>query len=135
MEHIEVPDGPELSDADMCGLQDSLTLYRATNQARSDQIDTFLAERPWYGVAVAAVSACQTKSLGLKPWIVSPVYIDLDDVKPGQEVMGRLLARMLAANVSRYSPDPMAALAAVEGRGKTLTPRSESLYAPRAKPP
>ena len=109
MKRIEVHDGPELSDADMRGLQDSLTLYRATSKARSDQIDTFLAERPWYDVAVAAVAACQTKSLGLKPWIVPPVYIDLDDVEPGQDVMGRLLARMLAANVSRYSPDPMTA--------------------------
>jgi hypothetical protein len=116
MKHIEVPDGPELSDDDVRCLQDALALYRSTSRARSDWIDAVLATRTWFDVAIAAVAACQTRALALKPWILPPVYIDLDGVKPGQEVMGRLLARMLAANVSRYAPDPMAALAAAEER-------------------
>jgi hypothetical protein len=107
-------------------------LHKATSRARSDQIDAFLAERAWYDAAIAAVAACQTKSLGLKPWILPPACINLDDVRPGQEVMARLLSRMLAANVSRYSPDPMAALAALEERppvrqtGKAATPVAPS---------
>jgi hypothetical protein len=116
MKHIEVPDGPELSDDDVRCLQDALTVYRSTSRARSDWIDAVLATRAWYDVAVAAAAACQTKALALKPWILPPVYISLDDVKPGQEVMARLLARMLAVNVSRYAADPMAALSASEER-------------------
>jgi len=67
----------------------------------------------------------QTKNLHLKPWQIRPMDID-DPDNPDEgrgparaQLDGRyeaaaLLKRMLAAGVSRYHPDPMAAIEEAE---------------------
>ena len=54
-----------------------------------------------------AAYGCQIDALKLKPWQTPPCYCDGEGDAPGD----RLLRRMLKAGVSRFHPDPLAALA------------------------
>jgi hypothetical protein len=84
-------------------------------------IDDWRAERPWLEAAVDAARLCQEHALALKPWQCWPpcAVTPNDTDVPGLEhrrigASARLLRRMLAANVSRFEPDPIEALARVE---------------------
>jgi hypothetical protein len=65
----------------------------------------------WDDAASAAAYHLQLKNLRLKPWQDPPMYGDIERAQPGA---AELLARLLAAGLSRYEPDPIAALARVE---------------------
>jgi hypothetical protein len=73
-----------------------------------------LEDRPWHQVAEFAAYSCQVDALGLKPWQPPPCHVDPDHPEPGDETAAALLQRMLQNGVSRWDPDPMAALAAKE---------------------
>jgi hypothetical protein len=81
-------------------------------------IETLLRDRGEQEAGVWAVGLLQTKNLKLKPWECPPC--DCFNVAAPSDVYGcrpselRLLQRMLAAGVSRYDPNPMQALAALE---------------------
>jgi hypothetical protein len=76
---------------------------------RAWQLDQKLKDEPWRDVAEFAASCVQSRALHLKPWETAPCDIlDHDPDSPGK----RLLKRMLKAGVSRYAPDPLAALEA-----------------------
>jgi hypothetical protein len=69
-------------------------------------------------VGAFASGVCQARALKLRPHECTPA--DTDNVKDPFDRYGcrpnevALLRRMLAAGVSRYHPDPMQALAALE---------------------
>jgi hypothetical protein len=65
-----------------------------------------LKDRPWREVAEFAAYVCQTETLHLKPCEEPPVHAD----EAGDGQADLLLKRMLDAGVSRYHPDPLAAL-------------------------
>jgi hypothetical protein len=73
---------------------------------RAGQLDDKLRSEPWAEVAEFAAHVCQCRSLHLKPWELPPSSFDARDDDPGAE----LLRRLLAAGLSRYEPDPIAAL-------------------------
>ena len=79
-----------------------------------------------HGVDVAEFAAysCQIKSLSLKPWQSPPVHEDEDADEPdnaereSDTAARKLLRRMLRAGVSRFDPDPLAALERANRKGK-----------------
>ena len=85
-----------------------------------DQIASMLQTQPWEQVGAFTAGVCQVRSLQLKPWECPPC--DTANVKEPFDVYGsrasevELLRRMLAAGVSRFDPDPIAALAAAEAQ-------------------
>ena len=70
-------------------------------------------QRAWFDRARAAAYHMQLKNLRLKPWESPPMYGDVERPR-AQPGAAELLARLLAANLSRYEPDPIEALARVE---------------------
>jgi hypothetical protein len=80
-------------------------------------IEDVLANRSEEEAALFAVGFCQTKNLKLRPWEAPPR--DTCDGPPADrygcpDSEVALLKRMTAAGVSRFHPDPLAALAAIE---------------------
>jgi hypothetical protein len=91
---------------------------RKDDPGRREQIDSKLAEEPWDEVGRFAAYSCQSRNLNLKPWQIPPCWIrDVeavlaagDDDMHGRRAAAKLLKRMLDAGLSRYEPDPLAAL-------------------------
>ena len=62
------------------------------------------------------------KSLSLKPWQSPPVHVDQNDPDEQDKNAQRLLRRMLTVGISRFDPDPLAALQRANKR-QTLAAR------------
>ena len=115
-----------LSSRDRQAMAAAIEMARAEDEGRERQIHDFLRSRPWEDVGDFASYHCQMRSLGLRPWQTPPCWIEprdiprltagLDDDRPssGKREAAELLQRMLALGISRYSPDPLAAIAAAE---------------------
>ena len=73
---------------------------------RPEELDAKLKDEPWAEVAAFAAHVCQIRSLHLRPWEKPPTSTDVDDAGPP----GELLRRTFAAGLSKYEPDPIAAL-------------------------
>jgi hypothetical protein len=109
-----------LKQVDREALTRAIALARAESPARARQIDAMLAERRlWLRVAAFAAYGCQCDALHLKPWQSAPCH--LTDVKPiddpqrhGLFAAWDLRRRLLAAGLSAYEPDPIAALNAAK---------------------
>jgi hypothetical protein len=69
----------------------------------------FVPPKTWEEKAQTACHWCQFKSLNLKPWQSAPYSPTVDPIN-GDDAAIRLRDKMLAAGVSIYHPDPMAAL-------------------------
>lgn len=114
--------GEALTEADRQALMLAIETARKHSPADRQQIDDKLTRRePWFDVAVFAAQECQEWSLRLKPWQAwPPCAVEPDDVdEPGFEHRGigrsaALLRRMLSAGVSRFHPDPVGAIEAIE---------------------
>jgi hypothetical protein len=112
---------PQLSAADRAALELAIETARKHSRADRAQIDDKLRTEPWLTVAMFAAHECQEWSLDLQPWECWPpcaVEVDDDDA-PGLEHRGirksaALLRHMLALGISRWHPDPVAAIEAAE---------------------
>ena len=91
---------------DRAALKLALSTARAEDRARAQQIDAKLKDEPWAEVAEFAAYVCQGRSLHLAPWKSPPCWADADDSDPA----AKLLRQMLDLGVSRWHPDPMAAI-------------------------
>ena len=96
---------------------------RGTDPVRAEQsAASKLKDEPWVEVATFAAYSVQIDALALKPWQDPPANLDEDADEPdnaarASNAAGRkLLRQMLAAGVSRYDPDPLAALAEAKRR-------------------
>jgi hypothetical protein len=75
---------------------------------------------PWADIARHAALSCQTQAMGLKPWQVAPCEVEINQIDPPGDEHRRTghasltLERLLNAELSRWEPDPPAALARVE---------------------
>lgn len=99
----------KLTDADCAALEEALALCRASDPARVEQ--RFAAGESYFDVAVSCAIDCQRATMHLAPW-QSPVAI-ADVPRPTPDAQGlELLRRLLDAGLSRYTADPVAALAA-----------------------
>jgi hypothetical protein len=107
-----------LSETDKAALELAIVIGRTL---RPDLIDRYLAEKPWLKAAIDASHICQQTKLNLRPWECWPpcaVAVGETDA-PGLEHRGisksaALLRKMLSLGISRWHPDPIAALAAAE---------------------
>src|SRR6516162_8637115 len=96
------------SMTDQQALEEAMRIARL-DPHRAWQLDEKLKDESWADVASFAAKCVQSRALRLKPWETAPCDIyDDDPDSPGK----RLLRRMLKAGVSRYAPDPLAALEA-----------------------
>src|SRR5262249_35508537 len=99
---------------------------RSWGGADKQQIEDMLRDRPRERVLVFAAYSAQDKALGLRPWEVAPCRLrTAADVRTALAQpahndpsrwrrAGKLVQRLLAAKLSRYEPDPIAALEAAE---------------------
>jgi hypothetical protein len=77
-------------------------------------------KEPWADIARHAALSCQLQSMGLKPWQVAPCEAEINQIDPPGDEHHRTrhasltLERLLNSSLSRYEPDPPAALARVE---------------------
>jgi hypothetical protein len=97
--------------------RDALALAVSRQRARKgrvEQIENLLVEDPEHAATFAAYS-CQCAALDLKPWERPPCHADERD----SDEAARLLRQMLALGISRYHPDPLAAIAAVKVKEKS----------------
>ena len=106
-------------------------LVRAFDIARRDpvqrrQVDEWLAKSgSWEEVAESCAAHCQSISLDLMPWQLGPLYYanDLDAVlrepfgdPSGRREAGEVIKKLLALGLSKFEPDPIAAIVAAEQR-------------------
>jgi hypothetical protein len=103
-------------------LERCIEIMRASKEPSDrKQIERTLDEDGWQKAADSAVYHCQMNALRLRPWQSPPCWIDSRDIKPiitrgddgvtGDYAAAKLLQRMLAHGLSRWEPDPVAALA------------------------
>jgi hypothetical protein len=101
----------DLSDPiDRRALQAAMTRCRADKEWTA-AIAAKLEDEAWEEVAAFAAYVCQCRALNLRPWQEPPSVACEDDPADRDPDARRLLRRMLKTGVSRYDPDPLAALA------------------------
>jgi len=100
------------SDKDRLALKRALDTASKADKGRAKQLADKLRNEPWEDVAAFAAYCVQWRALRLKLWELPPCSVEEDDPNPRDKAAQALLRRMLAAGLSRYEPDPMAALEA-----------------------
>ena len=94
---------------DRAALELALKQCRAESAQRDRQITSMLIEpRPWQEVAEFAAYSCQMDALHLKPWQFPPCWVEPGDRK--HRKAAKLLREMQSLGVSRFHPDPLAAI-------------------------
>jgi hypothetical protein len=104
-----------VTKTDRATLKLAIKQCRAESPERAEQIDAKLADEPWEEVAEFAAYCCQTSNLRLKPWQTPPCHVGIDSSYDEPEAI-RLLAQMRELGISRWHPDPMAAITAAKGK-------------------
>jgi hypothetical protein len=100
-----------LNKLDQAALEQAWIIARR-DPDRAEQLDAKLKEeKSWFGVATFAAYCVQCDTLGLRPWQEPPCVADENDPHERDKEAQDLLRRMLSAGVSRYDPDPRAAIA------------------------
>ena len=102
---------------DRAALTQALAMCRAEGEGRAWQIDEKLKDESWESVARFAASCCQSRTLKLQPWDTPPCGVSEDDDGESNADAVKLLRKMLAAGVSRFHPDPLAAIEAAKPKG------------------
>ena len=90
---------------DLAALEMAVEKVRST--VRAGELIDLIDERGWQSAAMVAAYDCQCRALRLPVWEEPPCVARPTD----KGKAGRLLRRMLARGVSRYHPDPLAAIA------------------------
>jgi hypothetical protein len=98
---------PDAADRD--ALERAMEIARH-DPGRAEQLRAMLEDEEWTEVAEFAAYHCQIHALSLKPWQEPPCHADEKDPHPRDRDAQRFLRKMLAAGISRYDPDPLAAL-------------------------
>ena len=100
----------------------AVKLYRAQSPPAPKQVDEMLRDDPWQEVAEFCAYACENRLLRLQPWRDPPCIASLDNLtKPhgdqrGERESAEWLRRLLDAGLSRFEPDPLAAIERVEAK-------------------
>ncbi|SRR5258705_8493136 len=115
-----------MKQIDRDALERALAACRAESAARAKQLDSKLASEPWERVAQFASYCVQGRALDLPPWQSPPCRINLASAlrEPfgdtrGLREGGEILKKMLALGLSRFEPDPLAAIAEAEAKHQT----------------
>jgi hypothetical protein len=111
-----------LSAVDRDALKRAIEIAKGESAGRAAQINDKLKSESPLRVGEFAAYCCQHRVLQTRPWETAPCSVDEDDPIPDGDDHRRtgraikLLRRLLAAGLSRYEPDPIEALARVEGK-------------------
>jgi hypothetical protein len=98
------------SNDDRAALMQALEICRAESPGREKQIKAKLRDDGWQSTAEFAAAHCQCEALNLEPWQMPPCRGD--SAHHPDPAAKKLLEQMLAAGVSRFDPDPLAAIEA-----------------------
>lgn len=112
----------ELSRADRDALRRAFVQLAGESEQERERLDRLVVRNGWTDAAETATYALQCRALRLRPWEPPPCWIrDLEaDLAAGDDGVGgrfraaKLTQRLLKANLSRFEPDPLAALAQAE---------------------
>jgi hypothetical protein len=123
---IEIPDGnggtinlteneilaAEVDEKDREAMMLALRQCCEESAKREQQIKAMAAARRWQRVGAFASFVRQCNAVDLRPHEEAPCHVN-DPAHPakGEEAAARLLRRMLRAGVSKWHPDPLAAIA------------------------
>jgi hypothetical protein len=111
-----------MNEIDRAALERALVTCRAESAARATQIDSKLRVEKREDVAEFASYCAQGRALNLQPWQSPPCVASLvslrepyGDPRAARE-SAELLSKMLALGLSRYEPNPLAAIEQAEQR-------------------
>jgi hypothetical protein len=96
----------QLSDHDCLDLATDIV---RRHPERWREFQALVCERGWHEAARIAVYDCQVRSMRLPPWREGEIPCMAS--RRGKDRAARLLRRMLRRGISRYHPNPLAALA------------------------
>jgi hypothetical protein len=100
----------------------ALALRRCYEQSpeRARQIERMAESRPWARVGAFAAYCEQYRTLNLDPGDVAPCHVnDPDTPLKEEQDAARLLRRMRRLGISKWDPDPMAAITEAKARKRT----------------
>jgi hypothetical protein len=95
-----------LTEIDVAALNLAIERARADPE-RTEQVEWMLVHNPRVEVGEFCAYSCQRDALRLLPWQTAPMDVDDPD---GDHEAARLLKQMLDLGISRYHPDPVAAI-------------------------
>jgi hypothetical protein len=102
---------------DKAAMQRAIEMLRGRGGEDRRQIEEMLSERGFAEAGPFAAYSLQCSRLALKPWMAPPCHAheeveltDCDDSYGNRRAEVELLRRLLAAGLSRWEPDPVAAL-------------------------
>jgi hypothetical protein len=107
---------PRLSKIDRDALERAVAIALASDEPGEREQIAGKLRRDWFEAATFAAYGCQVRALGLKPWQSPPCYGDAHPGHDGHADAAVLLKRLLDAGLSRWEPDPVGALSAIEAR-------------------
>jgi hypothetical protein len=100
-----------MTETDKQALRRAIKLAYAESPESAGQIDHRMAlGQSFEDIGMSAAYGCQCHNLRLKPWQSPPMYAEFHPDQPGAL---ELLNKLLDAGLSRYEPDPLAALEAL----------------------
>ena len=115
----------EKNDLDALELAIEQTLA-VDDAGRREQVDSMLEEDWWHGATFASYHR-QCENLHLKVWESPPccfdednIDADADDIRGGEPAL-QLLQEMLDLGISRWHPDPLAAIEAAQRKLRKVT--------------
>ena len=122
-----------LSPVDREALERAIEIARNSGEpGRREQIDRLMEKEGWFAAADFCCYCCQRELI--RPRLCQPTPADIDpadietiiargdDAPNGNFTAAKLLKRMLRADLSRYEPDPVRALAEAKRRAPTQQP-------------
>jgi hypothetical protein len=113
-----------LSEADKDAMARAIALMQSGSRRDREQIGHYLATESWERSGEFAAYVCQDRSLKLRPWapppcwMRKPEYIAAALARPygidGERQAGELARDLIAAGLSIFESDPLAALEQTE---------------------
>jgi hypothetical protein len=117
-----------LTKNDRDALQLAIKHCRAHDKASRAQINDMLKDRPWIEVAEFASFSAQTDSLDAAPFEHLPCDLpdDYDPITDPEPIKGcreayRLREQMADLGISRWHPDPVAAITVAKAKRKATS--------------
>jgi hypothetical protein len=114
----------KLAAVDEDAMTRAIAMLRQLGGRDREQIDSMLQDRDWATVGRYAAFSCQVDHLHPQPWQRTPCHVgDLEEAlreplgqRSGRREAAELLQKMLLLGLSRFEPDPMAAIKSIEVR-------------------
>ena len=123
-----------MNKCDREALAAAIEQMRHESAVSAAQIDEKIRTEGWWDAGEFASYHRQCKSLHLKPWQCPPCWIDVDDLDAalalppdhrGEREAAKLVQRLLRSGLSRFEPEPLAALERAEAEAAAPAPQQK----------